>query len=989
MIEDSRDGRTRKLTDLEGSRGDLGAAGASGLSGTLLGHFEVLDLLGSGGYGEVYRARDLKLGRLVAVKVLPESFDRDPERRERLHREAIAASALNHPNICTVHELLEVDGRSLIVMELVEGTTLRALLERGPLSVAEALPIARQVADALAEAHRAGILHRDVKSGNIAVTSRGLVKVLDFGLAKLFGPAPEDQATQQKITADGTTSGTLSYMSPEQLLGLPLDRRSDLFSLGVVLHEMVTGRLPFTGISSVAVADAILHARPLGLGDRALPGSLKAVILRLLEKDAGRRYSTAEEVSRELERVATETARPTRRRPGGLAIVLAALVVVAVAAWAGHRWSRQRRALGAIPEVVRLLDSRDYTGAAALLKEARAALPEEPSLGDLWRRATGSVSIETVPEGARVAVRPYRGDPEAWEEIGVTPIRDARLPRDWYVWRVRREGFATRELVDGTPLEKSLRLDPEGSVPPGMVRVQLPGREAGLSIPGMEHHPSVLLDDYFIDGTEVTNEEFRRFVASGGYQSKEHWREPFLRDGRAVPWEEAVSAFRDATGRPGPATWEVGAYPEGLGSHPVGGISWYEAAAYAAWAGKRLPTIYHWNGAARPDLAMLIVPGSNMGGGAAVPVGGPGALGGYGTYDMAGNVKEWCWNESRGGKRFLLGGGFGEPSYLFVDYDAQSPWDRRPNYGVRCVKLASAPPREAAARLEPAWRDYAKERPVSDEVFRVYRSLYAYDRRPLNAKVEEREVAEEWTREKVSFDAAYGGERVVAHLYLPRGADPPYQTVVYFPGSSAIYYDDLNTAGFGGHDFVPKSGRAFLYPVYKSTYERRDGLASDVPDTTASYRDHVVFWSKDLGRSLDYLETRPDVDRTKLAYLGYSWGVQVAPMLLAVEERFRVAVFLSGGFMFQRALPEADQVNFVSRVKIPVLMLNGRLDFFFPVETAQLPFLRMLGTPPEDRRHVLFDSGHVPPPKERIRETLDWLDRYLGPVERHEAPGHR
>ena len=207
---------------------------------------------------------------------------------------------------------------------------------------------------------------------------------------------------------------------------------------------------------------------------------------------------------------------------------------------------------------------------------------------------------------------------------------------------------------------------------------------------------------------------------------------------------------------------------------------------------------------------MLIVPGSNFRGAGTVAVGGDGAWSGFGTTDMAGNVKEWCWNESTGGRRYILGGGFGEPTYMFIDQDAQSPWDRRANYGFRCVKLSSPPPAAAAAAVEPPFRDFFKEKPVSDEVFAAYKGLYAYDKGDLAAKVEATETTEDWTQERVSFNAAYGGERVVAYLFLPKNASPPYQTIVYFPGSGAIHTDKFSLSVYA--DFIPRSGRALMAP---------------------------------------------------------------------------------------------------------------------------------------------------------------------------------
>ena len=978
---------SRELTAFTPSpgAGSKGPHAASIARGTTLDHFEVLELLGAGGFGEVYRARDTRLERMVAIKVLPEDFARDAERRERFRREAIAASGLKHPNICTVHELVEANGRHLIVMELVEGKTLHALLAKGPLPVKEVLPIALQIADAIAAAHRAGILHRDIKSGNIALDGRGQVKVFDFGLAKLFGPAPErtEGPTEARLTGEGASLGTITHMSPEQLLGKVVDRRSDLFSFGVVLYEMVTGRLPFLGSTTVAVADAILHAEPRDFGESPVPEGLKAIIRKLLQKDPGRRFESAEQVLEALRalQAAIAPARGRLSRNSRILIAAAAVAVVALGAWAWRSAERTRQAREAMPEIARLVNAGEFPQAAALLREARVALPGNAALEKLWMDATSECSIESDPPGANVSIRPYRANPELWENLGQTPLLKVRVPRDYYVWKISKSSYRAAFTISLRGLKRKFRLDLDASLPPEMVRV--PGDEkVGLYMPGLDQAAPVKLDDYLIDRHEVTNEEYKKFVDAGGYGNREFWKEPFVRDGRTIPWEQGVAVFRDTTGRPGPASWEVGAFPKGLEKHPVAGVSWYEAAAYAAFVGKSLPTVYHWNLAAQPWYGILILPGSNFRSGGTRPVGEPGTLSGFGTTDMAGNVKEWCLNESGRGRRYILGGGFGEPEYMFVDQDAQSPWDRKPNFGFRCVKVSSPPPPAAAAKIEPAFRDYGKEKPVSDEVFRAYKGLYNYDKGELNARVEETLSAADWTRDKVSFNAAYGGERVIAYLYLPKNASPPFKTVVYFPGSNVIFQDRFDEAQAFIWDFIPKSGRALMFPVYKSTYERRDGLKGDTPEPTALWRDHTIAWSKDLGRSLDYLETRKDVDATKLGYFGFSWGSAVAPILLAVEDRIRVAILGVGGLEFQKTLPEVDQINFVTRMKTPALLLNGRYDFFFPVESSQLPLFRLLGTNEKDKRQVIFESGHMVPPKDLIRESLDWLDKYLGPVKR-------
>ncbi|MBI2927443.1 MAG: SUMF1/EgtB/PvdO family nonheme iron enzyme [Verrucomicrobia bacterium] len=506
-----------------------------------------------------------------------------------------------------------------------------------------------------------------------------------------------------------------------------------------------------------------------------------------------------------------------------------------------------------------------------------------------------------------------------------------------------------------------------------------------MRLTGLDHLESVTVGDYLIDQYEVSNRQFQDFVARGGYSTSNYWKQPFSKEGKALSWKEAMTLFRDRTGQPGPSTWANGKYPEGQGNFPVTGVSWYEAAAYAEFAGKSLPTIFHWNRAASLRFASSINPVSNFGGQGPAPAGAHTGLSSGGAYDMAGNAKEWCWNESSSGKRYILGGSWLDPNYMFYVPDAQPPFERSETFGFRCVKSLGSTPISAAATdaVPAAFRDYASEKPVADEIFQIYRSSFAYDKTDLNAAVESVDATSiDWRTEKVRFNAAYGNERVIAYLFLPKKSAPPYQTIVFFPGSQAIVQRSSEAGFLVVHniDFIVQSGRAVLYPVYKGTYERGDGLTSNRPAPTAFYRDHVIAWSKDLGRAIDYLQTRKDIHAEKLGYFGVSWGGGVGAILMAVEPRLKVNVLLIGGFWMERTLPEVDQINFAPRVTIPTLMLSGRYDPVFPVESSQAHMFRLLGTPDKDKRHVVSETGHGIPRSELTKETLAWLDRYLGPV---------
>ncbi len=357
-------------------------------SGTRLGPYEIVEPIGAGGMGELYRAKHVKLGRDVAIKVLPSEFASDAEHLWRFEREARSASALNHPNIVTIYDIAEHEDTIYIAMELVEGRTLRELLQDGPLPVAKTIAIVTQICDGLGKAHAAGIVHRDLKPDNVMVTDDGLVKILDFGLAKPIARGTDSKLTTlTKATAQGVIVGTPHYMSPEQAASHPVDHRSDQFSFGVVLYELLCGQRPFEGSSVATVISAILRDTPSP--PRSLrpdvPKELERIVERCLEKNPEKRYPSASALGDELRLVEKRAAEP-RGISARKAVIIAVLVVtVAGASWMWLRGSRARWARDdALPEINGLIEDRTLPGVP---QDQQLSEPAPEST--LWRTNRG------------------------------------------------------------------------------------------------------------------------------------------------------------------------------------------------------------------------------------------------------------------------------------------------------------------------------------------------------------------------------------------------------------------------------------------------------------------------------------------------------------------------------------------------------------------------------------------------------------------------
>jgi formylglycine-generating enzyme required for sulfatase activity len=620
--------------------------------------------------------------------------------------------------------------------------------------------------------------------------------------------------------------------------------------------------------------------------------------------------------------------------------------------------------------------------------------------------------VNTDPAGAQVYLKRYT--PEASGEIprvlvGSTPIKDLRIARGQYILYIEKNGYAKSErsisgatsrtgtlVVLPQPVAINEKLLPADNVPDRMVMI--PGGDYRLAAWARPTEARVPLNDFFIDKYEVSNQEYKEFITGGGYLKKQYWQHPFVKDAKSLTWEDALKEFKDHTGLPGPRDWSNQNYPDGKANYPVENITWYEAAAYAAFRGKQLPTIFQWEKAARAGrnstmaITMpwgLFYPGETLDRRANFNVDGTMpvdssefGMSSFGCYNMAGNVTEWCLNQLSDGFA-ATGGGWDSPSYTFAQYASLPGFYASDKVGFRCVKnAADAKGDQGAMHIE-----VNNEIPVypvsSDADFKKWARFYDYDKTPLDPQVIDVTETADWRREKITFNGA-DGQRAIAYLYLPKNYPRPLQVIHFVPAGDVA--GGLRSLPASMEDRVApliKSGRAAFAVVIKGYMERLNSSDYVRPDpATVEFRERAVNWITDERRGLDYLEMRKEIDPTRIALYGPSAGSRIGLILGAVESRYRSICLVGAGVIKEdlQTIAAANPTNFAPHIRGPKLIVQGRYDEDTPFKTQTEPLFKLLREP---RRLTLYDGGHIPPLDFFVTTMNAWLDETLGPV-KHE-----
>lgn len=979
-------------------------------------HYKIIEKLGQGGMGIVYKAEDTKLKREVAIKFLPHSLTASVKDKEKLKAEAQIAAGLNHPNIATVYAIEEFGDNTFIVMESVKGDELKEIIKNSPdkkIKLADFLNYAIQITEGINAAHKKGIIHRDIKSSNIMLSDDGRIRVMDFGLAHIHGDT--------NITKKGSTPGTTAYMSPEQLRGEEVDFRADIWSLGIVLFEMLTGQPPFQGNFDQAIIYSILHekAKSLKKINPTVADELEQIVFSCLEKDRIRRIQSAEELLLKLKGIKSKDVTsssykfsPLRLKIGKTGLVVSTLIAAVLIILAVFLPIKKIFNPVNVEELTMQLDSlvsqKNYFAAFDLAKEYQNELKNESAFNQLSLFIYDTLSITTEPEGAKIFLKRFdqsnQNPGNKGEYAGVTPINNLMLARGDYLVTIEKDGYSIiQRIASSYPIIKEYPVPRRGiNISAKMLKtdeidsnmVFVPGNDYKIVSWSFNDLPPVKLNNFQIDKYEVSNKDYKEFILANGYLKKEFWKHPFIKNGEEISWNDAMKLFVDGSQLPGPRSWINQDYPDGKENYPVTDITWYEAAAYAEFRGKSLPTVYQWEKAARNGIinyqgmslpwgvvySMDNINGrANFNGKGTEPVDKyEFGISAFGCYNMAGNVKEWCFNNSSD-EYFITGGSWEDIYYVYGDFGSVPGLFSSGSLGFRCVRnLVEVENDPSAASIN---KDHKIEtyKSVSESEYKKLLTYYKYDKQSLNAEVVSREEKENWIEEKIEFDCPLG-DRITGFLFLPKNVQEPFQCIVWDP-HGAVY--DLGAPAnwtaeilFSGNI---KAGRALFVLVPKGSPSRKWEYGERWPDfSTVLYRDRIIHWVTEHRISFDYLTTRKEIDKKKIAWIPTS-HLDVGLIVPAVDDRLNTTILIACGIYpeSKTSLPEVNPINFVSHYNKPTYFLYGKYDEAMPYNLLVLPFYKLL----KNIKGVeLVNSGHIPPIEVRVPIINKWLDESLGPV---------
>lgn len=635
-----------------------------------------------------------------------------------------------------------------------------------------------------------------------------------------------------------------------------------------------------------------------------------------------------------------------------------------------------------LPRVMALAEKGEFLEAFLQIKGAsdNVDLRQDLLFRKVWQDVSATVSCPQLPNGTTLYVARSEADANTWVELGITPFH-FNAPKGYVRIRLEHPNYIAREM--GLNLSKDFECIQKGLLElreyhwPGMLFIPAASDSMTEVFSG-----DLISHDFWVDRCEVTNEEFLEFIVAGGYENGEYWQHlEMVRDGEAIAWTEAVSMFKDRTGNFGPANWTDGRFPEGEANFPVDGVSWFEAAAYAKYRGKVLPSVQHWRFFSVSTDPQTVLRFCNFSGRIS-KVGTRSGTGYHGVKDVYGNVSEWCSNSNENGLRVLNGAAANDPDYLFWCPKFANPWERKSGNGFRCIQVEDLGEykklsRQPIEKRRPADLDRHRE-PLPD-----LRQWYHYRAdQPLHpALIKSEEVKDshrDYHHETIELDTVYDESRFNLHIFTPHQQRSNI-TVIYLPGIGR-YNKPMNFSLTNRSDIdvkfvdeLTQKGHRVAYPIYQGCYERWVKRPSKhFQIDAASAQACWIQCVQDAMCTLDYLETREDINSDEMVGLGFSNGADKLITALAMDSRFDRATLLSVGYHnWHKDRPIIDSFQYTPHIHLPVLLVTGIHDNLYTYENSQIPLFKDLGS--QDKLHVLMEGGHVP----EINEVVTHVDRWL------------
>lgn len=638
-----------------------------------------------------------------------------------------------------------------------------------------------------------------------------------------------------------------------------------------------------------------------------------------------------------------------------------------------------------IPEIIKLYDNNSINLTFLETRKLIRDYPDNEILINYFDKSSKYVYLKTNLENIEVSVL-HAGD-STYTYIGKTPI-DSFLVANTGGSHKLKLSYKNFEFIQKSNNYHNYII-PTDSVKKIKNHKILIGQEFNrMRLQGLEFN-NIEINPFSISKFEVSNKEFKEFLDSGGYSNPRYWDFPILIDGENIDFKSAVKFFTGKYGKSGPSNWSYGKFDPGTENHPVTGISWFEARAYASFRNLSLPNIFQWLYSSGSGISSIydskVLNQSNFNSNLLRNVDDERGSNGEIT-NIAGNVKEWLTNpfgESKA-EYSILGGSYLESSYYFKNYSSLSPFDRSLGNGIRLVKNFDISDEKYSNQIIPDfYRDVVKIPNISDDAFEVYKSQFDYDNYEIDIKNEISDNLQSgYTMEKFSMTPPYtSDEKLYGFIIYSNEFKEKLNPVIIFPSAGALVrnsIDGLPNVLLNNFKYLIDEGFAIIHPIYFNTYDRYRVSDTWVPNESDEYKEMIIKMGKDYKRSLDYIETRKDFNFKNLSYYGYSLGSRYANFMLAIDDRAKSAFICAGGIRMQKSKKEIDEHYYVRRIKTPIFHLIGKLDGTLGYEDVFLPWKKLIGTDSKDLRTLeLENSGHGLPKDTIIKYHSSWAKKYF------------